>query len=63
MEAQREFKITSRTKVCREPFVDWYFSDNSDEALAQAKEDAHRYGLPEDTVFTVEEVPRGTIVG
>lgn len=59
----REFKVTSRTKVCREPFVDWYFGADEAEALEAAKEDAHRYGLPKDTVFSVEEVPSGTIKG
>ena len=58
----REFKVISKTKVCNEPFVDWYFGKDESEALEAAKEDAHRYGLPADTIFTVVEVPAGTIV-
>src|SRR5882672_7625385 len=47
----KQFKVTSTTKVCREPFVDWYEAATASEAIALAKDDAHRYGLPANTTF------------
>lgn len=51
------FIVTSETKVCSHPFRDWYDADDKEQALELAREDAHRYGLPEDTTFTVTEAP------
>jgi hypothetical protein len=56
--APRKFKVISTTKVCNEPFVDWYEAETPEEALELALEDAHRYQLPKDTQFEVIEVTK-----
>lgn len=57
------FRVNSDTVVPGgAKYQDWYHANTPEEALELAREDAHRYGLPDDTKFTVVEVDPETLI-